>query len=96
MSFRNSFTSGTPVRVFVSVNHGNESFEVHSTTLVWVEDVSPSRLRACVVRGDPGSNGTSPLIGLHSKVRSQELNTAKPDLPYLPLVQNVKKSRSIR
>ena len=39
---------------------------------------------------------TSPLIGLHSKVRSQELNTAKPDLPYLPLVQNVKQSRSIR
>ena len=57
MSFRNSFTSGTPVRVFVSVNHGNESFEVHSTTLVWVEDVTTSRFRACVVRGDQGSNG---------------------------------------
>ena len=57
MSFRNSFTSGTPVRVFVSVNHGNESFEVHNTTLVWVEDVTTSRFRACVVRGDPGSNG---------------------------------------
>ena len=57
MSFRNSFTSGTPVRVFVSVNHGNELFEVHSTTLVWVEDVSTNRSRACVVGGDPGSDG---------------------------------------
>ena len=57
MSFSNSFTSGTPVRVFVSVNHGNESSEIHNTTLVWVEDVTTSRFRACVVRGDQGSNG---------------------------------------
>ena len=57
MSFRNSFTSGTPVRVFVSVNHGNESSEIHNTSLVWVEDVTTSRFRACVVRGDQGSDG---------------------------------------
>ena len=57
MSFSNSFTGGTPVRVFVSVNHGNESSEIHSTTLVWVEDVTTSRFRACVVRGDQGFDG---------------------------------------
>jgi len=55
--FSNSFTSGTPVRVFVSVNHGNESSEIHNTSLVWVEDVTTSRFRACVVRGDQGSDG---------------------------------------
>ena len=57
MSFSNSFTSGTPVRVFVSVNHGNESSEIHNTSLVWVEDVTRSRFRACVVRGHQGSDG---------------------------------------
>ena len=57
MLFSNSFTSGTPVRVFVSVNHGNESSEIHNTSLVWVEDVTTSRFRACVVRGDQGSDG---------------------------------------
>ena len=57
LSFRNSFTSGTPVRVFVSVNHGNESSEIHNTSLEWVEDVTTSRFRACVVRGDQGSDG---------------------------------------
>ena len=57
MSFSNSFTSGTPVRVFVSVNHGNESSEIHNTSLVWVEDVTTSRFRACVVRGDQGFDG---------------------------------------
>ena len=57
MSFSNSFTSGTPVRVFVSLNHGNESSEIHNTSLVWVEDVTTNRFRACVVKGDPGSDG---------------------------------------
>ena len=56
-SFRNSFNSGTPVRVFVSVNHRNESSEIHNTSLVWVEDVTTSRFRACVVRGDQGTDG---------------------------------------
>ncbi|KAM7430200.1 hypothetical protein ABFA07_019055 [Porites harrisoni] len=57
VSFSNSFTSGTPVRVFVSVNHGNESSEIHDTSLVWVEDVTTSRFRACVVRADQGFDG---------------------------------------
>ena len=57
VSFSNSFTSGTPVRVFVSVNHGNESSEIHNTSLVWVEDVTTSRFRACVVRADQGFDG---------------------------------------
>ena len=57
VSFSNSFTSGKPVRVFVSVNHGNESSEIHNTSLVWAEDVTTSRFRACVVRADQGFDG---------------------------------------
>ncbi|XP_015775424.1 PREDICTED: uncharacterized protein LOC107353601 [Acropora digitifera] len=56
-SFSASFpNSGTPVRVFVSVNHHSHSDHSHSshehdTVLVWVEDISTSRFKTCVVTG---------------------------------------------
>jgi len=55
VSFSNHFSSGTPVRVFASINFGNESSEVHDSASVWVEDVTTSRFKVCVVQGGGGS-----------------------------------------
>ena len=54
MSFSSGFSSGTPVRVFASLNHGNESSKVHDSTFVWVEDVTSSGFKACLVQGGWG------------------------------------------
>ena len=48
--------SRTPVRVFASVNHHSHSDHSHSshdhdTVIVWVEDISTSRFKTCVVTG---------------------------------------------
>ena len=61
VSFSSSFSSGTPVRVFVSVNHGNQSSQVHDSAFVWVEDVTTSRFKACLVTGGQGSGGNSTI-----------------------------------
>ena len=55
VSFSNRFSSGTPVRVFASINFGNESSEVHDSASVWVEDVTTSRFKVCLVQGGGGS-----------------------------------------
>ena len=55
VSFTNSFSSGTPVRVFASINYGNESSEVHDSASIWVEDVKSSRFKVCLVQGGRGS-----------------------------------------
>ncbi len=57
MSFSGGFSSGTPVRVFASINHGNESSEVHDTAFIWVEDVTMSGFRVCLVQGGQGNGG---------------------------------------
>ena len=42
------------MRVFASVSHGNESYQVHDSAFAWVEDVTTSRFKACVVTGGQG------------------------------------------
>jgi len=54
VSFSSSFSSGTPVRVFASINHGNQLSKVHDSAFVWVEDVTTSRFQACLVEGGWG------------------------------------------
>ena len=61
VSFSTSFSSGTPVRVFVSINHGNESSKVHDSTFVWVEDVTTSGFKACLVQGGWGFGGNTTI-----------------------------------
>ena len=56
--FPNSYI---PVRVFTSVNQGNDSAEVHDSVLVWVEDVSTTRFKACIVAGGQGSGSNSTI-----------------------------------
>lgn len=56
-SFGSSFSSGIPVRVFASVNQGNISSQVHDSALVWVEEITIRRFKACVVIGGQGSRG---------------------------------------
>ena len=60
-SFGSSFSSGIPVRVFASVNQGNESSQVHDSALAWVEDISIRRFKACVVTGGQGSHGNTTI-----------------------------------
>lgn len=57
VSFGNSFSSDDPVRVFVSINHGNESSRVHDSAFIWVEDVTTSGFEACLVQGGQGNGG---------------------------------------
>ena len=55
-SFSRGFPNSlTPVRVFASVNHGRNSSQVHDTVLVWVEDITTSRFKTCVVIGGQGT-----------------------------------------
>ncbi|XP_044165460.1 uncharacterized protein LOC114965419 isoform X3 [Acropora millepora] len=55
-SFSRRFPNSlTPVRVFASVNHGNNSSQVHDTVLIWVEDISTSRFKTCVVTAGQGT-----------------------------------------
>ncbi|KAJ7369459.1 hypothetical protein OS493_038796 [Desmophyllum pertusum] len=61
VSFSSSFSSGTPVRVFASINHGNRSSTVHDTAFVWVEDVTTSRFKACLVQGGQGAGGNTTI-----------------------------------
>ena len=42
------------MRVFASINHGNESSKVHDSAFVWVEDVTTSGFQACLVQGGWG------------------------------------------
>ena len=61
VSFHKSFSGGTPVRVFASINHGNESSTVHASAFIWVEDVSTSRFKACLVQGARGHRGNTTI-----------------------------------
>ena len=55
VSLNGRFSSGTPVRVFASINYGNESLEVHDSASIWVEDVTTSRFKVCLLQGGRGS-----------------------------------------
>ncbi|XP_078382811.1 uncharacterized protein LOC144665431 [Oculina patagonica] len=59
VSFNRSFSSGSPVRVFASINHGNESSGIHDTAFIWVEDVTTSGLKACLVQGQGYGGNTT-------------------------------------
>ena len=59
--FSSRFSSGTPVRVFAAINYGNESSGVHDSASVWVEDVTTSRVRVCLVQGGGGSVGNTTI-----------------------------------
>ena len=61
VSFSSSFSSGTSVRIFASVNHGNESSGVHDSAFIWVEDVTTSSFRACLVQGGRGTGGDATI-----------------------------------
>ena len=53
--FKSRFSSGTPLRVFASINYGNESSGVHDSAYIWVEDVTTSHVKVCLVQGGGGS-----------------------------------------
>lgn len=54
VSFNISFPSGTSLRVFASINHGNEFLGVHDSAFIWVEHVTTSGFQACIVQGGWG------------------------------------------
>ena len=49
------------MRVFASINHGNETSGVHDTAFIWVEDITTSGFKACLVQGGQ-SNGGKAII----------------------------------
>ena len=49
------------MRVFAAINHGNESSTVHASAFIWVEDVSTSRFKACLVQGARGHRGNTTI-----------------------------------
>lgn len=61
VSFDSSFSSGTPVRVFASINHGNVSLGVHDSAFIWVEDVTTSGFKTCLVQGGQGYEGNTTI-----------------------------------
>ena len=61
VTFSRSFLSGTPVRVFLSLNHGNESSIVHDSAFIWVEDVTTSGFKTCLVQGGQGNGGNTTI-----------------------------------
>ena len=61
VSFGSSFSSGTPVRVFATVNHGDDSSAVHDSSFVWVEEVTTSGFKACLVQGGQGNGGDTTI-----------------------------------
>jgi len=61
VSFSKSFTKGSPVRVFISANHGEIPLKVHDTSFIWVEDVTISGFKACLVLGGQGNGGNTTI-----------------------------------
>ncbi|XP_066023267.1 uncharacterized protein [Pocillopora verrucosa] len=62
VSFTNRFSDGSPVRIFVSINHGNESHVVHDPAFIWVEEVTTNEFKACLVKGGRGIESNSTTI----------------------------------
>ena len=62
VSFSNSFSDGSPVRLFASINHGNESHVVHDLGFIWVEEVTTNDFKACLVKGGRGIESNSTTI----------------------------------
>ena len=61
MTFTKSFSKKSSVRVFASINHGEVPQEVHDTAFIWVEDVTTSGFRACLVLGGQGNGGNTTI-----------------------------------
>ncbi|CAH3104297.1 unnamed protein product [Pocillopora meandrina] len=63
VSFSSKFSGdGTPVRVFASINHGNKSSGVHDLAFIWIEDVTTSRFKACLVQSGKNLESNSTMI----------------------------------
>ena len=80
VSFSNSFSDGSPVRLSASINHGNESHVVHDPAFIWVEEVTTNDFKVCLVKGGPGIESISTNIdwfafqGSQSGVHNGEAN----------------------
>ena len=62
VSFSNSFSDGSPVRLSASINHGNESHVVHDPAFIWVEEVTTYDFKACLVKAGRGIESNSTII----------------------------------
>ena len=49
--FSSRFSGPMPIRVFVTANHGHSSSIVHDFAFIWVEDVTTTHFKACLVQG---------------------------------------------
>lgn len=60
MPFSSRFSGSLPVQLFVTINHGHTSSIVLVFAFIWVEDVTTTYFKACLVQGgqDYGGNTT--------------------------------------
>lgn len=49
------------MRVYISANHGEISIKVHDTSFIWVESVTTSGFKACLVLGGQGNGGNTTI-----------------------------------
>ena len=59
VSFSNSISDGSPVRLSASINHGNESHVVYDPAFIWVEEVRTNDFKASLVKGGRGIESNS-------------------------------------
>ncbi|KXJ05122.1 hypothetical protein AC249_AIPGENE2219, partial [Exaiptasia diaphana] len=57
ITFPTAFTGVDPVKVFTSVGFGTSSSRVHDVVFTWVESVTTSSFKVCLVENGVGSSG---------------------------------------
>ena len=57
ITFPTTFTGVDPVKVFTSVGFGTSSSRVHDVVFTWVESVTTSSFKVCLVENGAGSSG---------------------------------------
>ncbi|XP_022809851.1 uncharacterized protein LOC111346856 [Stylophora pistillata] len=63
VSFSGKFSGdGNRVSVFASIRYGKKSSGVHELAFIWIEDVTTSRFKACLVKSGKSLRGKSALI----------------------------------
>jgi len=57
ITFPTAFTRVETVKVFTSVSFGTNSSRVHDVVFTWIESVTASNFKVCLVEGGIGSSG---------------------------------------
>ena len=73
VSFPKAFTGSGSVSVHVAISHGNEFIQVHDASIPWVESVTKTGFKACVVETGDGSSGRAVVNWLAFQTPHEDL-----------------------